>query len=759
MWKLKIAKGDGPNERWLTSTNNHVGRQYWEFDPSAGTPEERAEVESLRQEFKRNRFQIKQSADLLMRKQLTKEKTSGPIPPAVKLKETEDITEEVVTTTLRRAINFYTTLQAHDGHWPAESAGPLFFLPPLVIALYVTGALDATLSPQHQKEIIRYIYNHQNEDGGWGLHIEGHSTMFSSALSYIGLRLLGEGQEDGEDKAMAKGRKWITDHGGAVGIPSWGKFWLTVLGVYEWEGCNPMPPEFWLLPKFFPIHPGKMLCYCRLVYMPMSYLYGKRFVGPITKLVRSLRQELYSQAYHGINWNTARNTCAKEDLYYPHPLMQDMLWAFLHNVAEPILTRWPFSTMREKALNVAMEHIHYEDESSRYLCIGCVEKVLCLIACWVEDPNSEAYKRHLARIPDYFWVAEDGMKMQSFGSQTWDAAFAIQAIIASNLVEEYGPTLRKAHQFIKASQVQDNPPGNFKKMYRHQSKGAWTFSMQDHGWQVSDCTAEGLKAALLFSQMQTNLVGDKIETQSAYDAVDVILSLQSKNGGFPAWEPQRAYSWIEKFNPTEFFEDVLIEKEYVECTSSAVQALALFQKLHPGYRRKEIERSISKAIQFIEDNQNADGSWYGCWGICFTSGTWFAVEGLVACGMKIQNSPTLSKACKFLLSKQLPDGGWGESYISSSNKVYTNLEGNRSNLVQTAWALLSLIKAGQAFVDPTPLHRGMRTLINSQMKGGDFPQQEITGVFMKNCTLNYSSYRNIFPIWCLGEYRRHVIFS
>lgn len=68
----------------------------------------------------------------------------------------------------------------------------------------------------------------QNEDGGWGLHIEGHSTMFGSALSYIGLRLLGEGQEDGEDKAMAKGRKWITDHGGAVGIPSWGKFWLTV---------------------------------------------------------------------------------------------------------------------------------------------------------------------------------------------------------------------------------------------------------------------------------------------------------------------------------------------------------------------------------------------------------------------------------------------------------------------------------------------------------------------------------------------------
>lgn len=30
-----------------------------------------------------------------------------------------------------------------------------------VISLYVTGAVDAVLGPEHQKEIIRYIYNHQ----------------------------------------------------------------------------------------------------------------------------------------------------------------------------------------------------------------------------------------------------------------------------------------------------------------------------------------------------------------------------------------------------------------------------------------------------------------------------------------------------------------------------------------------------------------------------------------------------------------------
>ncbi|KAK3221201.1 hypothetical protein Dsin_008226 [Dipteronia sinensis] len=753
MWKLKI----GEDGAWLSSVNDHIGRQHWEFDPHAGTPQELALVETLRRRFNHNRFQLKQSSDLLMRMQLKKENGCKEIAEAVKVKEGEEIREGAVTSTLRRGISFYSSIQAHDGHWPAESAGPLFFLQPLVIALYVTGGLNTVLSPQHQKEIKRYLYNHQNEDGGWGFHIEGHSTMFGTALSYIALRLLGEDPEDGEDMAMPRGRKWILDHGGLVMIPSWGKFWAAVLGVYEWSGCNPLPPEFWLLPKKFPIHPGKMLCYSRLVYMPMSYLYGKRFVGGVTPLIRSIRQELYNEPYYLINWNKSRYTVAKEDLYFPHPLIQDLTWEFLYHAVEPVLSRWPFSMLREKALQVAIEHVHYEDENSRYLCIGCVEKVLCLIASWVEDPNSEAYKRHLARLPDYFWIAEDGLKLQTFGSQMWDAAFAIQAIITSNLSEEYGPTLRKAHNFIKASQVRENPSGNFTAMYRHISKGAWTFSTQDHGWQVSDCTAEGLKAALLLSQMSPDLVGDKMETKRFYDAVNVILSLQSSNGGFPAWEPQRAYRWLEKFNPTEFFEDTLIEREYVECASSAIQGLSLFRKLHPTHRRKEIDDSISRAIRYIEDTQKPDGSWYGCWGICYTYGTWFAVEGLAAAGRNYNNSPALRKACEFLLSKQLACGGWGESYLSSRNKEYTNLPGNRANLVQTAWALLSLIDAGQANVDPKPIHRGIRVMINSQMEDGDFPQQEITGVFMRNCTLNYSSYRNIFPIWALGEYRRHVL--
>ncbi|MCD7473305.1 hypothetical protein HAX54_015086 [Datura stramonium] len=184
-----------------------------------------------------------------------------------------------------------------------------------------------------------------------------------------------------------------------------------------------------------------------------------------------------------------------------------------------------------------MKHIHYEDENSRYITIGC-RKVLCMLAsCWVEDPNGDYFKNILLG-SQIIYGGVFVVELQSFVVKKWDTGFAIQALLASEMNDEIADTLKKGHDFIKQSQVKDNPSGDFKGMYRHISKGSWTFSDQDHGWQVSDCTAEGLKCCLLFSMMPSEL-GWRLNGTRA----------TSKNGGLAAWEslqgPQNIWRGVE----------------------------------------------------------------------------------------------------------------------------------------------------------------------------------------------------------------------
>lgn len=94
----------------------------------------------------------------------------------------------------------------------------------------------------------------------------------------------------------------------------------------------------------------------------MSYVYGVRhkLEVPPTQLISELREELYVEDFEHIDWNSCRNKVAKEDSYYPHPLIQDILWWAFYQL-EPHLKN---SSIRQKATKECMQHIHYEVRST-----------------------------------------------------------------------------------------------------------------------------------------------------------------------------------------------------------------------------------------------------------------------------------------------------------------------------------------------------------------------------------------------------------
>ena len=477
-----------------------------------------------------------------------------------------------------KAAEFYMRLQCDDGHWGGDYGGPMFLMPGIVIVAYVTGTMDTLLPASHRRAMVCYLLNHQQTDGGWGTHIESPSTMFGTTLSYVTLRLLGVARDDG---AMVRGRGFIHQYGGALYTSSWAKFWLSVLGVYSWDGVNSIPPEMWLLPEWFPFHPGKMWCHARMVYLPMCYLYGKRWTYPgaepaaepqsnsaarvsaaavtVDPLIADLRNELYaeSEKYATISWDMHRHSVAPIDDYSPITL--GMRCA--HNVLS--WYEWAFggqgcnNPLRRAGLSFALDYMRAEDLQTNFVDIGPVNKTMNMLSMFVAACGDKGcdnpvatyeFRMHALRVDDYLWVAEDGMKMQGYnGSQCWDTSFAARAVTEAGLCDFFPESVGRMWGFLERTQIlstgtsQKTPAAQFEspsaraKYYRHVSKGGWPFSTSAHGWPISDCTAEGLKAVLALRNTSDVRIGVEsgilrdISDQRLFDAVEVVLSMQNKH--------------------------------------------------------------------------------------------------------------------------------------------------------------------------------------------------------------------------------------
>jgi lanosterol synthase len=742
------VKSGWKNWQLLTEKGRHI----WAFKPLSNNINEHLqnadnisdeEITRLAEDFRFDRFNNPNSGDKVFRNTAINAKFqefTGQIPQAVNPEE------QRVIDALIKGMNYYACLQSEDGHWPGDYGGPLFLLPGLLIASYIS---DTPFPKAHQEMMKIYLFNHQNKDAGWGMHIEGESTMFGTVMQYVSLRLLGV---DKNHQQLINARTWIKNNGGATGIPSWGKFYLSILNLYDWQGFNSLFPEMWLFPQWLPFHPWRYWCHSRLVYLPMAYCYAQRIKAPENELILSLREEIYNEDFASIDWPKQRNAVCEKDCYTtPSPVLK---WMNLFtNNYEKFKCAW----LRKKSTDYILKYLNAEDEQTSYLDIGPVSKAINSICSWhVYGRDSAQFKKHVARWYDYLWVAEDGMKMSGYnGSQLWDTAFATRAMLESDLGKLFPETIAKSYQFIDLSQI-DAEHSTHGEFFRHPMIGSWPFSTAEQGWPVADCTAEGLSATLAIHR--SGLVKPAIDEQRIKQAVDIVLSYQNIDGGWATYELTRGPRWLEKLNPSEVFADIIIDYSWTECTAACVIALLEIQETYPGFKNSEIGKAINAGLHFILKQQKPDGSWYGGWAVCFTYATWFAVEALTKvrgggyCDDAVLTA-SINKACAFLVGRQKADGGWGETFESCSRLIYT--EAATSQVVNTAWALLTLIAAD--FDDKKVIEAGINVLLNRQTEIGDWSQENISGVFNYNCMITYANYRNIFPIWALNRYCRRTI--
>jgi len=636
------------------------------------------------------------------------------------------------TTTLDRGVRALLQMQRNDGSWEGECVWN-----PMLTAQYaITAHIVGLKIPEARRHgLITHFRATRNGTGVWGLHPFDEGSLFVTTLVYVAARLLGTSSSA---PWLQNARRMFDREGGVQRVPTWGKVWLSVLGLYDWKGVNPILPEVWALPSRIPVHPANYYCHTRAIYLGLAVLHGQRFVASGEPVLDQVRSELYGGRYDAIEFAAYANDIREADAPFGTSAGLRSIFALSR-----LYERLPLRGIRRRVLRRLRERMRRDLRASSYLSLSPVNGLLTILALWADDPDDIDLRWAIEKLDAWFWEDEqEGSRVAGAGSVCWDTAFALQALSAlPEAVDE--DALGRAAAFLASQQI-EKPSFDYRAAYRIDPSGGWCFSEVGHGWPVSDCTAEALLALL---QARPEALG----REGAARAARFILRCQNRDGGFGSYEPSKTSVPLEWMNPSEMFGRCMTERSYVECTASSLMALRAVEHRYPDVLRTSIGAAIARARDFLTQAQNENGTWDPAWGVHYIYGTMFGVRGLLAAGVA-PSDERIGKASGWLLTHQRADGAWGEHHTSAAKGHY--VEARTGSSVQTAWAMVTLLEAGAT--DRTALGRAADFLRSSQLESGQWPDGEFVGVFFETALLNYRLYRQYFPVTALALFRRFV---
>ena len=607
-------------------------------------------------------------------------------------------------------------VQNERGYWLFELEADCTISAEYILMQHFLGEIDRPL----ETKIAAYLRARQAQHGGWPLYQGGELDISCTVKAYFALKLAGD---SAQAPHMLRARAALLERGGAARANVFTRITLALFGQVPWRAVPYIPVEIMLLPRWFPFHLDKVSYWSRTVMVPLLILCTRR---PRAKNPRNVDiTELFTtppeQERHYFRTRSGRS------------VLLARAFLVLDRCARRIDPLIP-GAMRRRATRRAeawiLERLNGEDGLGAIFpaMVNAVE-ALTVLSYPSEDPRLVAAKRALHKL---LVIGAESAYCQPCVSPIWDTALATLA-----LQDEGSPAATaasdRALRWLQAQQLLEQP-GDWQVNRPALPGGGWAFQFSNSFYPDLDDTAAIVWAMRRASDAERY-------SQPVDRALDWLVGMQSRNGGFASFDVDNVHY---RLNHIPFADHgALLDPPTSDVTARVVTALATVG-------RPQDKQPLERAVAFLRQEQEADGSWFGRWGTNYIYGTWSVLTALAQARVR-SSDEAVGRAVRWLCERQNSDGGWGES-----NDSYAQAPAERrpaaSTSFQSAWALLGLIAAGQVHSDF--VRHGIDYLLRTRNAHGLWNDPGFTAPgFPRVFYLKYHGYSAYFPLWALAAYR------
>jgi squalene-hopene/tetraprenyl-beta-curcumene cyclase len=642
---------------------------------------------------------------------------------------------------LARAVPALLSRQTGKGWWVGEDEANCTLDSEYIFFFHYTGLIEKPHYQEKMRRLANRIRGQQRADGTWAIFFEGPGEISVTTESYFALKLAGD---PADAPHMVRAREWIRSKGGPLKARVLTRIQLALMGQMDWRACPALPIQMMFAPRFSRFNIYEISYWARVCTVPLGILCEIRraLTLPEAKGIKELfpdsSEPLDLAARERAEAFSWKNFFIQTDRF--------LKWADKRKLL-------PF---RDKALVRAERWIRrHQDASGDWGGIfpAIVNSLMALFARGMktDDPVFQRGLEALERfeIHDSSHSAgvsapagsdpTDEFHIQPCVSPVWDTAWSVIALAEANVPHD-GKALTEATDWLAAMQIRRR--GDWRHKCPGLKPGGWAFQFYNDRYPDTDDSSVVLMALLNGpDSAQTP------ERRAVFDrGVAWVLGLQNADGGWGAFE---------RDVDDDIYNEILYndEKNMLDPSTADVTGRVLECLGYCGIGPED--PIVAKALAFLKRDQEADGKWWGRWGVNYVYGTWSVLRGLAAIGIP-QEDPMITRAAAFIESRQNEDGGWGES--CDTYRPGRALERFHSTASQTAWGVLGLVAAGWGRRESA--RRGVEWLVahqnpkDAKLNGDLWFEREFTGTGFPNAFyLRYHYYAVYFPILALSAYR------